>query len=210
MKSENSAQPAGRDPRIAYFDALARRWDAEAPSGEDQSRYLQEHAALLDLARGQDLLEVGCGTGKTTAWLLSQVAPGKVTAVDFSPEMIKQAAAKGIDAEFRCADACRDDLGRGGYDVIFCFHCFPHFRDQAGALRNLSRALRAQGRLIVMHMRGSGQVNAFHAGIEGAVRGDRLPRGGAWEALLAQAGVGGVRLLDEPDLFFLEARKPAG
>ena len=189
MKSGSRGPHAAPDPRIAYFDALASRWDAQGPSAEDQTRYLQEHAALLALAPGQDLLEVGCGTGKTTGWLADSVSPGRVTAVDFSPGMIRQASRKGIDAEFRCADACSDDLGRGLYDVILCFHCFPHFRDQAAALRNLGRALKVRGRLVVMHMRGSRQINEFHAGIDGPVRADRLPQGSAWDPLLEQAGM---------------------
>jgi ubiquinone/menaquinone biosynthesis C-methylase UbiE len=209
MKREEPDPAAGRDPRIAYFDALAPRWDAQGPSAEDQSRHLQEHACLLGLSPGQGWLEVGCGTGKATGWLAGKVAPGTVTAVDFSPQMIERASRKGIHAEFRCADACRDDLGERLYDAVLCFHCFPHFRDQAAALRNLSRALRPEGRLIVMHMRGSQQINRFHAGIDGPVRGDRLPQGRAWDFLIGQAGMQRGRLIDRQDLFFLEATKAA-
>ncbi|NLF33281.1 MAG: class I SAM-dependent methyltransferase, partial [Planctomycetes bacterium] len=83
---------------------------------------LSEHADMLGLRPGQALLEVGCGTGKTTAWLAAQVAPGRVTAIDFASEMIARAKGKGIDADFACLDVCRDDLGCARYDVILCFH----------------------------------------------------------------------------------------
>lgn len=193
------------DPRIAYFDAMAPGWDAEGPSGEEMTAGMAEQAELLALTPGQDLLEVGCGTGKTTGWLARQVAPGRVTAVDFSEQMVRQAEAKGIDAEFACLDVCTEELRRNRYDVVLCFHSFPHFRDQSRALRNMAAALKPDGRLIVMHLSGSAQLNAFHAGLDGPVHVDVLPAGDAWLPLLTGAGLKQVRLIDREDLFFLEA-----
>lgn len=195
------------DPRIAYFDALAAGWDDEEPSSRTMTARLSEQGDLLSLSSGQELLEVGCGTGKTSAWLAAQISPGRLTAVDFSPEMIQRARRKGIDAEFRCTDVCRDDLGKDLYDVALCFHSFPHFRDQSSALRNLSRAMKTGGCLIVMHIAGSRQINRFHAGIEGPVRSDTLPQCDDWAGLLKQAGMELVSLIDREDLFFLKAEK---
>ncbi len=193
------------DPRIAYFDALAEDWDHQEPSAETMVSRMRQHRDLLALKAGEDLLEVGCGTGKTTAWLARQVAPGRVTAVDFSAAMIDRARAKGIDAEFLCADVCEADLGRGRYDVVLCFHAFPHFRDQPGALARLGAALKPAGRLLVMHLAGSEQINRFHAGLSGAVRGDALPAEGDWPGLLVPAGLRLGKLIDREDLYFLEA-----
>jgi SAM-dependent methyltransferase len=192
------------DPRIAYFDALAAGWD-DAAGGPAAAGRLASHADLLGLRAGQRLLEVGCGTGKSTAWLAAQVAPGRVTAIDFAPQMLAKAAAKGIDADFAPLDACADDLGQRRYDVILCFHSFPHFRDQAAALRRFRRALRPAGRLIVMHLAGSQHINRFHAGLDGPVRRDALPVGDQWPPLLAEAGLRLTKIIDREDLFFLAA-----
>jgi ubiquinone/menaquinone biosynthesis C-methylase UbiE len=193
------------DPRIAFFDALAVGWDRQEPSSGAMVAGLGEHADLLALRPGQRLLEVGCGTGKTTAWLAQQVAPGRVTAVDFAPRMIARARAKGIRARFCCLDVCQDELGQGCFDVILCFHCFPHFRDQPAALRAFARALAPGGRLIVMHLSGSARINQFHSQVHGPVRDDRLPAGDQWPALLAPAALKCLRHLDREDLFFVEA-----
>lgn len=193
------------DPRIAFFDALAANWDNEEPSAQTMTARLSQHADLLALRPGQTLLEVGCGTGKTTAWLAAQVAPGRVTAIDFAPEMIARAQSKGIDACFQEFDVCHQDLGCRRYDTILCFHSFPHFRDQPAALRNFSQALKPSGRLLVMHLAGSDHINQFHAALAGAVNGDVLPVGPAWTPLLAQAHLKQVTLVDRQDLFFLEA-----
>jgi len=194
-----------QDPRVTFFDALATNWDNQEPSSQDMTTALAEHAKRLALATGQDILEVGCGTGKTTAWLAAQVAPGRVTAIDFAPEMIAKANAKAIDADFLCMDVCCDRLDADRYDVILCFHSFPHFRDRGAALRNFAHALTPSGRLIVMHMAGSDHINNFHARIDGPVKGDVLPVGSQWKPLLSQAGLRQTSLIDREDLFLLKA-----
>jgi SAM-dependent methyltransferase len=197
------------DSRIAFFDSLAPTWETEGPSRSEMTGRLEGCKGFLGLAPGQSVLEVGCGTGKTTGWLVNQVAPGRVTAVDFAPEMITRAKTGGVDADFLCLDVCGDDLGKGRYDVIFCFHSFPHFRDPSGALRNFARALKPGGTFLVVHLAGSDHINAFHAGLEGPIRGDRLPEGKDWPALLHRADLVQRQFIDQDDLFLLCAFKPA-
>ena len=194
------------DPRIAFFNDLARRWDEDEQSPDETVRRVAELADDLGIPSGADVLEVGCGTGQLTAWLAERASPGRVVAVDFSPAMLAKAQAKDIPAEFRQADVCSDDLGEACFDLVLCFHSFPHFRDQAAALGNLARVLKPGGRLVVMHLASSAAINAFHAGVDGAVSVDHLPSGGAWNPLLAAAGLRLVSLVDRDDLFLLVAQ----
>lgn len=195
------------DPRIAFFDRLAGTWDQEEPSTAAMTTGLAAHAARLGLRPGDALLEVGCGTGKTTSWLARQVAPGgHVLAVDFAPAMIARAQEKALPAEFRCLDICAETPEAAAFDLALCFHSFPHFRDQPAALRHLAAALRPGGRLVVMHLGGSARINAFHATLSGAVRHDLLPQGeAAWAALLNAASLHLAQLVDQDNLFFLAA-----
>ena len=165
MKTEQAF--SAPDPRIAFFDRQADTWDAEQPQA--LIARLESLRRLLALRPGERLLEVGCGTGNITRWLQRQVSPGRVTAIDFSPRMLEKARRKGIDAEFVHLDICCERPEREVYDIILCFHSFPHFRDQRAALRNLAYALRPTGRMVVVHLAGSAQINAFHAGLGGAV-----------------------------------------
>lgn len=161
----------------------------------------------LDLRAGTDLLEVGCGTGQLTGWLRQAVQPGRVTSIDFAPAMIAQARRRLPDADLRVADVCGDCLGTALYDVVLCFHSFPHFRDPAAALANIARALKPGGRLLVIHVAGSAHINALHTGLGGAVGHDHLPRADAWESLLQAADMRLDNLIDREDLFLLQASR---
>ncbi len=206
----STSTPSDADARIAFFDRLAAGWDHSEQDPAETIRQMERRAGQLGLRAGDRLLEVGCGTGQLTAWLAERVRPGRVTAVDFSPEMLRKAAAKGIDAEFRAADACRDDLGQAEYDVALCFHSFPHFRDQPAALRNLARCLKSGGRLIVMHLNGRDEINEFHRGVGGEIGGDLLPDDDCWREWLAAAGFSPPEINDAADGFFLQSRRSAG
>ncbi len=205
MSQQTRSSHADEDPRRHYFEELAPRWDVDGQDPGGTVERLEALADQLQLQPGMDLLEVGCGTGQITGWLAARVAPGQVVAVDFAEAMLAQARRKQLAAEFRRADVCRDPLGQRCFDVVLCFHSFPHFRDQAAALRNLASALRPGGRLMVMHLAGSAQINAFHDEVGGAVAGDHLPSCADWECLLAQAGLQIRQFLDHDDLFLLVA-----
>jgi SAM-dependent methyltransferase len=206
MTSTDEKTPLGSlDPRIAFFDDLAPRWDEVGQDPEDTVRQVAQWCELLNFRSGEDLLEMGCGTGQLTGWLAAQVAPGRVTAIDFSPQMLEEARRKHPSVRFERADVCRDDLGRECYDMAFCFHAFPHFRDQQAALINVARALRDGGRLLIMHLAGSAEINAFHDGVGGVITGDHLPLATAWPPLLEQAGLTPQELIDRPGLFVLQA-----
>jgi SAM-dependent methyltransferase len=209
-KTNTPASRTANDPRIEFFGELAPRWDEVGQDPAATLARLAELSSLLDLQPGTDLLEVGCGTGQITDWLAQEVAPGKVVAVDFAEAMLDEARRKQSGAEFRCADVCRDDLGTQCFDTILCFHSFPHFRDQPAALKNLARALRSSGRLIVMHLAGSHEINVFHDQVGGAVHGDHLPSVDNWPTLLANVGLEMRKHVDRSDLFFLAAARVTG
>ena len=204
-KDENC--PA-HDPRIDFFDRIAAQWDDAEQDPLDTVRRIGGHAHLLELCPGEAVVEVGCGTGQLTGWLSDRVSPGRVTGVDFSSKMLAKASLKGIAADFRVADICRDDLGEACFDAALCFHSFPHFRDQSAALGNLARSLKPGGRLMVMHFNNIAAINAFHDRVGDAVAGDHLPDQRGWDALLAAASLRRADWIDREGLFFLKAVRP--
>ena len=112
MKREDAGVGAFADPRVAFFDRQAPTWDRTGPDPVMTLRRLGELEGRLGLKSGMEVLEVGCGTGQITGWLVERVRPGRVVAWDFSPAMLEMARARAVDADFELREigraSCRE------------------------------------------------------------------------------------------------------
>jgi SAM-dependent methyltransferase len=207
MKHDGNGLAAATDPRVAFFDQQAPRWDQTGPDPVVTLRRLGELEGRLGLVAGMDLLEVGCGTGQITGWLVERARPGRVVAWDFSPAMLAEARARGVDADFELRDICEVGEEARRFDVVLCFQAFPHFRDRVAAMRQMARQLKPSGELVVMHLLGSRQVSAIHHRVGGSVGGDQLPPATAWPELAGRAGLRVTEAVDCEDLFLIKARR---
>lgn len=89
-----------RRARIDHWDEVARRTDAWKGLSGYYHRRLAEIFRFV-IPPGQRVLEIGCGQGD----LLAALEPREGVGVDFSPEMIKRAAASHPEIRFILEDA---------------------------------------------------------------------------------------------------------
>jgi ubiquinone/menaquinone biosynthesis C-methylase UbiE len=110
-----------------------------------------------ELAHGERVIDVGCGTGKVPIVAAKIVLPGgKVIGVDASAEMIviarKRARHADVDVEFR--RAAMEDLPfpDGSFDVVLSCQALHHVPREAKfqALSEMWRILRPGGRLLLL------------------------------------------------------------
>ncbi|MGC8887510.1 MAG: class I SAM-dependent methyltransferase [Verrucomicrobiia bacterium] len=196
------------DPRVEFFNHHAPNWDTTGPNIDEVLNRLNQIKARLGFSSGMDVMEVGCGTGQITGWLIDIVKPGRVVSVDIAPEMIRIATNKKIpNANFKVMDICAPIRHRTKYDAVFCFNSFPHFRDKNAALQNIKKLLKPNGYLLVLHFSGSKELNEFHRSVGGAVGEDKLPYENEWRQLLTATGFRLTEFEDRPDLFLLRAAK---
>jgi SAM-dependent methyltransferase len=101
---------------------------------------------------GEKVLDVGCGTGSTTAYLAHAVSPGgKVLGVDISEPLVGAARLNKLDnATFEVGDAATYPLETAAFDLVFSRFGVMFFADPVGAFKNLRRALRPLGRLVFL------------------------------------------------------------
>jgi SAM-dependent methyltransferase len=98
---------------------------------------------------GEHVIDIGCGTGDTTAALARAVGlAGHVLGVDISETLIVAARAHRLDnATFVVGDAATHPFQAGHYDLVFSRFGVMFFADPVAAFRNIRRALKPQGRL---------------------------------------------------------------
>lgn len=110
--------------------------------------YLLEH-----LRPGMSLLDVGCGPGTITADLASRVAPGRVTGVETSAEVVGLARAAAAEAQTRVdfvvADAHALGFAADGFDVVHAHQLLHHLADPVRALREMRRVCVSGGTVAV-------------------------------------------------------------
>lgn len=133
-----------RDVR-AYYDDFSQHYD----HGRDRGYHAMvddiEASAVLDLARGRDVLEVGCGTGL----VLERVArlSGRAVGVDLSPGMLAHARARGLEVVEGSATAL--PFPDASFDVVYAFKVLAHVPDIEVALREMARVTRPGGHVLV-------------------------------------------------------------
>ncbi len=134
----------------------AEFWSQLAPTWLELEDQLEEVGRLpgelamdrLDLLPGQRVVDLGCGSGRTTLELASRVGPGGgVAGVDISAEMLargrERAARAGAgNIEFVHADVQVHDLGEARFDAAYSRFGVMFFADPVAAFANVRRALR--------------------------------------------------------------------
>ena len=146
-----------------YFDQLAPTWDKEL-TGE-RLNYLGDIVKELGIKPGYYVLDIGSGTGVLLPFLIAELGEdGKIVALDFSAEMLCQAKAKNFQpiVDFAQADVLAIPLADDSVDLAMCNSVFPHFDDKTRALKEITRVLRNNGRLVICHAMSRAMINQLH------------------------------------------------
>ncbi|HSV76817.1 MAG TPA: class I SAM-dependent methyltransferase [Bacteroidales bacterium] len=148
-------------------------WAAQYDSDENKTRDA-EHLAkveILQTIKFDRVLELGCGTGKNTRWLLSKTK--RIVAVDFSKYMLEKARKKIDDPKVLFVHAdLRDDWQFAGekFDLITFSLVLEHINDLGSIFKKASEALLPGGYMYIGELHPYKQYNGskarFHTGKE--------------------------------------------
>lgn len=131
-----------------------------SPTGLDfydaELRAHHEHLrAAYGIRSGDEVVDIGCGTGLTTREAGRAAARGRVVGVDVSERMLQRArqltAAEGLDnVRYELGDAQVHRFDRAGFDVAISRFGMMFFSDPAAAFANIAAALRPGARLVLL------------------------------------------------------------
>ena len=143
----------------AWDGAEGRHWAAHA--GKYEAASIRHWEALLhsvDIAADDVILDIGCGTGRSTRDLARMAASGSVLGVDLSSSMLERAR-RSADAEgltnvrFEQVDAQVHPFAADRFDVAVSSFGAMFFADPVAAFTNVGRALGEDGRLAMLAWR---------------------------------------------------------
>ncbi|MFH8370177.1 methyltransferase domain-containing protein [Streptomyces sp. NPDC018031] len=174
-----------RDHDLARaFDHAAPAYDrltAASPGHHAELRRSARRLRLPDRGSGLRVLDLGCGTGASTAALLRAAPRARITAVDASAGMLARASAKSWPPNVRFLHRTAEGLPglgaeAGPYDAVFGAWVFRNLSVPDAVLGAVRALLRPGGRLVVHEYSLSG--SAAHRALWTAVcRGLVIPAG---------------------------------
>jgi SAM-dependent methyltransferase len=103
----------------------------------------------LDWAGVGRAADLGCGTGRTGAWLAAR-GVGEIDGVDLSPGMLAAARARGVYASLREAEVGDTGLGSAAYDLVVSCLVDEHLADLRLLYAEAARLARAGGRFVLV------------------------------------------------------------
>ncbi|GAA2420848.1 methyltransferase domain-containing protein [Streptomyces pulveraceus] len=129
-----------------YWATHQARWDG-VNAGFDEPLL-----AAAEIAEGDRVLDVGCGTGHTTRLAARRAGGGRALGLDLSAPMLDRAR-ESVRREalgqvtFERADVQVHPFAPGAFDVAISRFAVMFFADPVAAFTNIGRALRPGGRI---------------------------------------------------------------
>ncbi len=143
----------------AWDGAEGDHWAAHADHYEAAATGFWE-ALLQAVPIGPDLamLDIGCGTGRSTRELARMAPSGSALGVDLSAKMLdrarRAASAESIDnVTFEQADAQVHPFAEAAFDLVVSNFGAMFFGDPVAAFANIGRSLRPGGRMALLAWR---------------------------------------------------------
>ena len=142
-----SGDPAVAPAELVQFLDACRQID---PIAQTKQWMLDQ----LQLAAGQSVLDVGCGTGDDVAAAAAVVGPsGSAVGVDSSEAMVAEASSRhgGLpEVSFQLGDAQQLPFESDSFDACRAERVLQHVPDPDRAVSEMARVLRPGGRLALM------------------------------------------------------------
>ena len=130
-----------------FWDKLAKKYAKSPIKNIHAYNETMEHTKI-HLSEGDNVLEVGCGTGSTALLLAASVK--QITAIDLSANMIAIASNKAKDqhvenVKFIQSTLSDDILEKRSFDVILAFNFLHLLEDTPEAIRRIHELLKPAG-----------------------------------------------------------------
>ncbi|RKX24770.1 MAG: hypothetical protein DRP47_10860 [Candidatus Zixiibacteriota bacterium] len=194
------------DKHQAFFDQRAEEWDLMFTSVDLE--FLSYIVDKLPIAKGMNILDLGCGTGVLFDLLRRRVTDtGSITGVDFSLEMARKAHRNFpfTNVNVIDADALMLPFADSTFDMAVAFAAFPHFSDQRKTLDETHRVLKDKAKFFIIHLGSSKEISEIHQRIGSVVENDGIPPAEKLREMFNSSKFINVTIEDHPGLYLASA-----
>ncbi len=124
-------------------------WEENTPDAKTASKNLMEKLlSLIPQTRGT-ILDVACGRGATTKYLLKFYDPGRVTGINISEKQLATCREVAPGCRFLLMDASELRFEEASFDTVICVEAAFHFNTRRRFLQEAFRVLKPGGDLVM-------------------------------------------------------------
>lgn len=137
----------------------------------DQQHYAQSLDLMLShLSTNAEILDLGCGPGNITRYLLRRRPDLKILGIDLSENMICLAKENNPAASFEKMDIRNLHLLMQKFDAIICGFCLPYLgsKEAAALIGHAARLLKKNGISYLSTMEGNYRKSGYHESSTGS------------------------------------------
>lgn len=186
----------------SFFDELAQTWDDNEVLSTPET--IRNILSLVNIQEGQEVLDLGTGTGVLLPYIAERIGTtGRITAVDYSSEMLKRAINKfsrlNVPIEFLNIDFENENI-EGEYDRVVLYCVYPHLHTPVDTLKWLKKVnLKPDGTITIAFPCDNNFINNIHR--EKHSHSDVLPTPYELAEFLKKEGLEAEVMADTPSAY---------
>ncbi len=124
-------------------------WQKDTADARQASELLVEKLLRFLPARAGTILDVACGKGASTRYLLRSFAASQIIGINNSPAQLETCRQNAPQCDFRLMDAVQLDFPDQSFDTVLCVEAAFHFNTRKRFFAEALRVLKPGGHLVL-------------------------------------------------------------
>lgn len=183
------------DANIYYEDCGFHNWGywtKDISTQKEASENLVKKLVSLILNKKGNILDVACGMGATTKYLLEFYDASNVTGINISKKQLDTCKEKVPDCKFLLMDAAKLEFEDNSFDNILCVEAAFHFTTREAFLKEAFRVLKPGGQIVLSDLscsKGARKISFIP-------ETNHIPSIANYKDLLRNTGFDGINIID--------------